>query len=408
MKNNNIIPFSVFVFFIVLCTIILFISTVSFNDMRYEQHASKMSVFERQRSNIMINHHLEKLRQKQNVTVNNFLYRPMEDPNRELSDHLHIFLYRNESTWSTTFNSSHDVIDDDDPGDAKLDVHDEDAYQFEIKDLWAHAMHPFMEVHLPSVYNDTVINSIKYKDVDEILEKRKSRSKTAVLVILGSSYMTYSKLEAFTTAKWLGYKGFLVFILRYRFGPNHPYPRPIADAQKALKILKFKSKSWGIEKIIVWGQNSGGHIASILSTHYNYNFVDVETVDEYKIPRNVKCKPDAQVLLFPLITMGEGATQIAKDNLLKNQSNNETLINFLSSELHVTKKTPMAFVVHTINTNNLVSSELNSDVFVDNLYNADVPVTYFKEDYGVHSTVLVYPGHMGSEFISWYEGLQWK
>jgi len=143
-------------------------------------------------------------------------------------------------------------------------------------------------------------------------------------------------------------------------------------------------------------------MASILSTHYDYTFVDSTITDNYKLPESVSAKPDGQILIFPLITLGEGTNDLAKKYLLHDQINNETLVQFLSSELHITEDTPPCFIITTVNKESRVTSEKNADIYVDQLVKSGVSVTYFKEDYGIHSTILVYPGNMASNLFEWF------
>jgi len=224
-------------------------------------------------------------------------------------------------------------------------------------------------------------------------------------VMSGTGYRVYSKHEAYNTGRWLSTNGFLGFVLRHRFGPDHPYPQPLADAQKAIRIIRYKSKEWGIDKIIVWGQNSGGHMASVLSTHFDYQFVDNKIVDHYIVPTSVSAKPDGQVLIFPFMSLRNGSNDFSKKSLLGEQEKNETLVEFLSSELHVNEDTPPCFIIHTINRESKIQAEPNSDIYVNNLLNSGVAVTYYKEDFGIHSTILIYPGSMASNFLEWISSI---
>jgi acetyl esterase/lipase len=63
-------------------------------------------------------------------------------------------------------------------------------------------------------------------------------------------------------------EGYQSFILRYSLNENATFPRPLNDAEEALRILHSRAREWGLdlEKIAVCGFSAGGHLAAALGT----------------------------------------------------------------------------------------------------------------------------------------------
>ena len=114
----------------------------------------------------------------------------------------------------------------------------------------------------------------------------KEPSGSAVIVIPGGGYagLTYM-FEGLQTAEWLSSIGVSAFVLKYRL-PEDQYMQdrtvgPLIDAQQAVRYVRANAKEYGIdpEKIGVIGFSAGGHLASVVSTHYD----DQVYQSEYKV-----------------------------------------------------------------------------------------------------------------------------
>jgi acetyl esterase/lipase len=117
---------------------------------------------------------------------------------------------------------------------------------------------------------------------------------------------------------------------------------PLQDAQKAIRLVRQHAKEWGIlsDKIGVMGFSAGGHLASTLSTHFN------EKV--YEPADAISARPDFSLLIYPVISMNEGTTHKgSRENLLGRTPSADRVKHF-SNELQVNGKTPPAFLVHSI------------------------------------------------------------
>jgi len=164
----------------------------------------------------------------------------------------------------------------------------------------------------------------------------------AVLVIPGGGYAGVSYREGERVALAYSTAGFHTFILDYCVAP-HRHPLPINNASRAIKIIRENSNSWGVdpEKIAVCGFSAGGHLAASISTLWNNSslFGGSET-------ENLKHRPNASILCYPVITSGEHAHVGSFKNLTGNTESNE-LWELLSLEKRIDNTTPPAFLWHT-------------------------------------------------------------
>jgi acetyl esterase/lipase len=106
--------------------------------------------------------------------------------------------------------------------------------------------------------------------------------------------------------------------------------------------VRQHAKEWGIlsDKIGVMGFSAGGHLASTLSTHFN------EKVYDFIEPTSAR--PDFSLLIYPVISMDAGTTHNgSRVNLLGGNPSADRVKHF-SNELQVNGKTPPAFLVHSI------------------------------------------------------------
>ena len=154
--------------------------------------------------------------------------------------------------------------------------------------------------------------------------------KGTVIICAGGGYFWKEPQEAFPHAIWLNIIGLNAFVLDYRIKPPHKQPDcALQDAQRAVRTLRHRADEWKIkkDKIAVLGFSSGGHLAAMVSTHFDEG--DPQASDPVE---RESCRPDAQILCYPHITytpyskddpdfmnkfFGEGHTQddVAKANV---------------------------------------------------------------------------------------------
>ncbi|MFP4286747.1 MAG: alpha/beta hydrolase [Candidatus Izemoplasmataceae bacterium] len=99
-------------------------------------------------------------------------------------------------------------------------------------------------------------------------ELKNVHKRPAILIFPGGGYEFCSDREAEPIAlKYLA-AGYNAFVLRYSLKKESRFPKPLRDAEDALKYLKGHAKELNIyeDKIAVIGFSAGGHLASMLAT----------------------------------------------------------------------------------------------------------------------------------------------
>lgn len=234
------------------------------------------------------------------------------------------------------------------------------------------------------LWNEDAPNALgkEAADIPEIKPFPAAKEKAtgaAILVLPGGGYGHLSEIkEGSAVAEWLNSLGISAFVLKYRLGPKYGQPNQLLDAARALRTIRARAKEWNLDekRIGILGFSAGGHLASTLSTHFDAGKPDAK--DEIE---RASSRPDLQILIYPVITMGEFTHQGSKKNLLGENPSAE-LVQKYSNELQVTKETPPAFLVHTMN-DTAVPVE-NSLQFVAGLRKNGVPFEFHLYEQGPH------------------------
>lgn len=189
---------------------------------------------------------------------------------------------------------------------------------------------------------------------DLSFEMKNMNQRPAILIFPGGGYEFCSDREAEPIAlKYLS-AGYNAFVLRYSLKKEARFPKPLTDAEDALKYLKDHASELNIypDKIAVIGFSAGGHLASMLATQG-------------------RLRPDAVILGYPAI--------------LKEPS-------WQFPEPIVDEKTPEMFLFHTFE-DTLVSVD-NALTMAHMLTNAKIPFECHIFKKGVHGLSL------GNEAVS--------
>ncbi len=206
--------------------------------------------------------------------------------------------------------------------------------------------------------------------------------KPCVVICPGGGYgILAAAHEGIDVAKYFNSIGVHALVLKYRIPSDEHQTNkmfvPLQDVQQAMYLVRKNAKKWQVDanKVGVMGFSAGGHLASTLATHY----------DERKIVRgkSISFRPDFQLLIYPVISFGSFGHKGSRDNLLSPDTTASNIAYF-SSELHVDKNTPPAFLVHAKD-DDAVPIE-NSLVFSSKL-----------KEYGVEATLITYE-HGGHGF----------
>lgn len=229
---------------------------------------------------------------------------------------------------------------------------------------------------------------------------------SAVLLIPGGGYSkVVADREGAAPAEWLAQRGVTAFVLHYRVAP-YRYSVPIADAQRAMRLLRGKAADLGFspDHLGAWGFSAGGHIASILATLSDNGVPASPDPVEHASDR-----PDFVILAYPVISMKAQFGHADSRQHLLGPLPDPALVALLSAEDHVTPTSPSAFVF-TTNDDDVVPSQ-NSMLYVAACQRAGVPVEFHMFEQGHHGVDLAEhlpPLHLWTLLLeSWMQQNHW-
>jgi len=203
------------------------------------------------------------------------------------------------------------------------------------------------------LWEGKVPHSVGETDTDKptlfvYLAPKEKANGAAVVVCPGGGYGNLAMdHEGKQVAEFLNNQGIHAFVLKYRLAnkerPGPLHPAPLADAQRAIRLVRAKAADYGIDpkRIGIWGFSAGGHLASSAGTHFDAGLAEGDAIDK------TSCRPDFLILAYPVITMEAGVTHNGTRNNLIGPKPDDKLIELYSNEKQVTKETPPTFIFHT-------------------------------------------------------------
>jgi Esterase/lipase len=167
------------------------------------------------------------------------------------------------------------------------------------------------------------------------------KTNSVVIVFPGGGYTGRAAHEGEPIAKMLNDGGVSAFVLNYRVAP-YKHPTMLTDALRAIKYVRFYAEKFQInpEKIGILGFSAGGHLATTAIEQYDYGTEDGDEIDK------VSSRPNAGVLCYAVISLGEYTHMGSKLNLLGNPPD-ELLASKLSGENSIRDDSPPVFLWHT-------------------------------------------------------------
>lgn len=119
---------------------------------------------------------------------------------------------------------------------------------------------------------------------------------SAVIVAPGGAYRgLVTNLEGRQMADWFAAHGVFAFVLRYRLGEAHPYPEPLLDAQRAIRLVRSRAEEFHIDpqRVGILGFSAGGHLAAMAATAFHENGLEGgDAIDK------LSDRPDFAVLAY--------------------------------------------------------------------------------------------------------------
>jgi acetyl esterase/lipase len=154
---------------------------------------------------------------------------------------------------------------------------------------------------------------------------------TAMVICPGGGYWNlYWELEGEEVATWLNSIGVTGIILKYRVPrrpdepKTEPARRPLADAQRAVSLVRSRAGDWGIHpaRIGIVGFSAGGHLAIATATGFEKRtYEPIDDIDK------ISCRPDFAIPVY--------------SGYLKAKDKDE-----LAPGLRIPSGTPPVFLVH--------------------------------------------------------------
>ena len=171
----------------------------------------------------------------------------------------------------------------------------------------------------------------------------KKSSGALIVIFPGGGYGHLAPHEGVPIARWLNSLGIAAIVQNYRLGPRYQEPAMMMDGMQAVRCARSEAKRWRIDpdKIGVMGFSASGHLAATVGTRF-----DAGDPDSRRIIPRFSSEPNAMLLIYPVITMGEGTHEGSKKNLM-GENPSAAKVEYYSNEKHVTKDTPPTFIVHS-------------------------------------------------------------
>jgi predicted amidohydrolase/acetyl esterase/lipase len=146
-----------------------------------------------------------------------------------------------------------------------------------------------------------------------------NRAGVAIVICPGGGYwnLAWDK-EGEEVAAWLNSLGITGVVLKYRVPrrpgepEREPAPGPLFDAQRAISLVRSRSKEWGIdpERIGVMGFSAGGHLA--VMTAISFEKRSYSTIDE--VDRS-SCRPNFAIVAYPGYILERPGSAVLADYL---------------------------------------------------------------------------------------------
>ena len=202
----------------------------------------------------------------------------------------------------------------------------------------------------------------------------------AIVGVPGGGYSMLSNThEGYLASEWLNKRGISYFVVNYRL-PNGDRTLPMGDVQKGIRIVRDSAAVWNIHPrdVGIMGFSAGGHLASVISTH-----------SEYEV------RPDFTILFYPVISMDEKVTHkySCRNFLGEEGQKDKDLVRRFSTQNAVKRHlTPPALIISA-----------NDDRLVPFVTNGLAYYTAMRKA-GNECTMHVYPtGDHGFGFGHWFK-----
>ena len=174
-------------------------------------------------------------------------------------------------------------------------------------------------------------------------------------------------------------QGIAYFVVNYRL-PNGDRSKPVGDVEHGIRIVRDSAQTWGINPhdVGIMGFSAGGHLASVISTHSDFDV-----------------RPDFTILFYPVISMDERVSHkwSCRNFLGEEGQKDPKLVRDFSTDQAVRRHlTPPAIIIMASD-DRLVPPVTNGVAYYSAMRNA-----------GNECAMYIYPtGDHGFGFGSWFK-----
>ena len=205
----------------------------------------------------------------------------------------------------------------------------------------------------------------------------------AMLVIPGGGYQrVVMDKEGYELAPWLAERGITAFVLFYRLpaeGWRDPANTPLADAQRAMRLIRASAATYRIDpaRVGAMGFSAGGHLCADLAVrHARRVYEPVDAADR------LDARPALAAPIYPVISMDPAIAHLgSRDNLI-GADPTDSFVAEHSPDQQVGKTTPPCFLAHA--EDDATVAVANSIALHSALKAAGVPVEMHLFEKGGH------------------------
>lgn len=203
------------------------------------------------------------------------------------------------------------------------------------------------------VIDRTVAGGLRDRAYDSIRTPRLdvfpagSPNGAAVLITPGGGYArVVIDKEGYELAAWLQARGITAFVLFYRLpaqGWADPANTPLADAQRAIRLIRARAAEWRVdpERVATIGFSAGGHLCADGCTRFDRRiYAPIDAADA------LSARPMLAAPIYPVIAMESPIAHTAsRANLLGHHATPADLVEH-APDRQVRADTPPCFLVH--------------------------------------------------------------
>ena len=202
----------------------------------------------------------------------------------------------------------------------------------------------------------------------------------AIVGVPGGGYSVLSNNhEGYMASEWLNDQGISYFVVNYRL-PEGDRSKPMGDVMHAMRLVRDSSDVWAINPhdVGIMGFSAGGHLASVVSTHADFD-----------------ARPDFTILFYPVISMEERLSHkwSCRNFLGEEGQKDPALVRAFSTQNAVRSHLTPPAIILTANDDRLVPPVTNGIAYYSAMRNC-----------GNECSLYVYPsGDHGFGFGPWFK-----